>query len=158
MVDIRQNLLRNEYVMNAYINKWMNTYININEFKCINKCVDIVIKSTLLLLIQILAIEALLTKTHKDVILPKDVLSSKSRTYVERCYRIIKVFLFGCAATQFLTEIGKYSVGRLRPHFFDVCKPNITTCTSALGYITEVVCQGTDLTKILHARYTFSQL
>ncbi|XP_041358710.1 phospholipid phosphatase 1-like [Gigantopelta aegis] len=106
-------------------------------------------------IICVLTIEALLTKTNKGVILPKDVLSPKIRPYLERCYDIIRVFIFGTAATQFLTEIGKFSVGRLRPHFFDVCKPNITKCTSTLGYVTDDVCEGTDIKKILHARLSF---
>ncbi|GFR64480.1 phospholipid phosphatase 1 [Elysia marginata] len=33
------------------------------------------------------------------------------------------VFMFGMAADVLLTEMLKYSVGRLRPHFFDICKP-----------------------------------
>lgn len=33
------------------------------------------------------------------------------------------VFIFGALCQQFLTDISKYSIGRLRPHFLDVCKP-----------------------------------
>lgn len=34
------------------------------------------------------------------------------------------IFLHGMGITTFITDIGKYSVGRLRPHFYDVCRPN----------------------------------
>ncbi len=40
-------------------------------------------------------------------------------------YRSLIDFLFGCAASQLVTDIGKYSIGRLRPNFIDVCGPNI---------------------------------
>lgn len=42
------------------------------------------------------------------------------------------VFMFGMAADCVLTEMLKYSVGRLRPHFFDICKPTFghTNCSA----------------------------
>ena len=35
------------------------------------------------------------------------------------------VFLYalGAISTLLITEIGKHTIGRLRPHFIDVCKP-----------------------------------
>lgn len=33
---------------------------------------------------------------------------------------MIGVFLFGCACQQLTTDVAKYTIGRLRPHFFDV--------------------------------------
>ncbi|XP_045121273.1 phospholipid phosphatase 1-like isoform X3 [Portunus trituberculatus] len=42
------------------------------------------------------------------------------------CYTAIGVFLFGCACSQLTTDIAKYSVGRLRPHFVSICKPDWT--------------------------------
>lgn len=35
-------------------------------------------------------------------------------------YRVVGIFLFGCACQQLTTDVAKYTVGRLRPHFFDV--------------------------------------
>ncbi|CAG4947887.1 unnamed protein product [Colias eurytheme] len=35
-------------------------------------------------------------------------------------YRVVGVFLFGCACQQLTTDVAKYTIGRLRPHFFDV--------------------------------------
>ncbi|CAB3384535.1 Hypothetical predicted protein [Cloeon dipterum] len=40
-------------------------------------------------------------------------------------YRVVGVFLFGAACSQLTTDIGKYTIGRLRPHFLQLCKPNI---------------------------------
>ncbi|ODN01042.1 putative phosphatidate phosphatase [Orchesella cincta] len=40
-------------------------------------------------------------------------------------YRSLIDFLFGCAASQLVTDIGKYSIGRLRPNFIAVCGPDI---------------------------------
>ncbi len=34
------------------------------------------------------------------------------------------MFLFGCAVCQTMTDAAKYAIGRLRPHFFHVCRPN----------------------------------
>ena len=52
---------------------------------------------------------------------------------------------FGLVMNQFLTDIGKYSIGRLRPHFLDVCKPDWGkfNCTDKRGnyvFIVDDVC------------------
>ena len=39
----------------------------------------------------------------------------------------LSLFVLGIAITLLLTEIGKRWVGRLRPNFIDVCKPNLTS-------------------------------
>jgi phosphatidate phosphatase len=41
-------------------------------------------------------------------------------------YRSFVDFLFGCVASQLVTDVGKYSIGRLRPNFIAVCNPNVT--------------------------------
>ena len=41
-------------------------------------------------------------------------------------YKQIGVFAFGAACSQLTTDIAKYSIGRLRPHFYTVRK-QITT-------------------------------
>ncbi|PSN49334.1 putative phosphatidate phosphatase [Blattella germanica] len=48
--------------------------------------------------------------------------------WVWNCYKVIGVFGFGMACSQLTTDIAKYTVGRLRPHFFAVCAPEID-CT-----------------------------
>ena len=42
------------------------------------------------------------------------------------------------------TDVGKYSVGRLRPHFFDVCKPKYEKPVEDIfpNYITNYTCEG----------------
>lgn len=40
-------------------------------------------------------------------------------------YKVIGVFGFGAASSQLTTDIAKYTIGRLRPHFISVCQPNI---------------------------------
>ncbi|XP_003378694.1 lipid phosphate phosphohydrolase 1 [Trichinella spiralis] len=42
-----------------------------------------------------------------------------------RLYYYCGFFLLGAAATQTITDIGKYSIGRLRPHFLAICQPDI---------------------------------
>lgn len=44
-------------------------------------------------------------------------------TWMANVYRQIGIFAFGAAAQQLTTDIAKYTIGRLRPHFFSVCNP-----------------------------------
>lgn len=46
--------------------------------------------------------------------------------WIWECYCAIGVFLFGLACQQLVTTIGKYALGRLRPHFYALCRPQIT--------------------------------
>lgn len=68
--------------------------------------------------------------------------SSVRNNYVACLYKAIGTFLFGAAMSQSLTDIGKYSIGRLRPHFLDVCKPNWTEINCQAGYIENFTCTG----------------
>ncbi|XP_072228539.1 phospholipid phosphatase 1 isoform X1 [Leuresthes tenuis] len=72
-------------------------------------------------------------------------LKSKSSfgSYVACVYKAIGTFLFGAAMSQSLTDIAKYSIGRLRPHFLDVCKPNWDSINCSSGaYIEDFTCSG----------------
>ncbi len=73
-------------------------------------------------------------------------------SYVACIYKAIGTFLFGAAMSQSLTDIAKYSIGRLRPHFLDVCKPDWKqiNCTGG-AYIEDFVCAG-DSTKVNEGR------
>ena len=67
------------------------------------------------------------------------------------------VFLFGAASQQTAVNIGKFSIGRLRPHFFAACHLNYTSfsCVDAVGlprYVTEDVCIATEEYKTLNMR------
>ncbi|KAL5007481.1 hypothetical protein ScPMuIL_016287 [Solemya velum] len=44
------------------------------------------------------------------------------------------------------TDIAKYSIGRLRPHFFDICKPDLTNVDCST-YVTDFTCTGSEYSK-----------
>lgn len=72
-------------------------------------------------------------------------------------YKVIGVFTFGAVFQQTVVSIAKYSIGRLRPHFFSVCRPDYGrfNCTDSHGYMLYVVgdyCTGTDEEKLLDMR------
>uniref|UniRef100_A0A674M9L0 Phospholipid phosphatase 1 n=1 Tax=Takifugu rubripes TaxID=31033 RepID=A0A674M9L0_TAKRU len=74
-----------------------------------------------------------------------DRIKSKSSfgSYVASVYKAVGTFLFGAAMSQSLTDIAKYSIGRLRPHFLDVCKPDWKSINCSLGtYIEVFTCTG----------------
>lgn len=48
--------------------------------------------------------------------------------WIWKSYCVIIIFGFGAACSQLITDIIKYTVGRLRPHFLTVCEPNVN-CT-----------------------------
>ncbi|XP_054160930.1 putative phosphatidate phosphatase [Oppia nitens] len=48
-------------------------------------------------------------------------------------------FIFGALISQLTTDIAKYTIGRLRPHFIDVCKPEISDGTR---FTIQTGCQG----------------
>lgn len=52
-----------------------------------------------------------------------------------------------------LYQLVKFSCGRLRPHFFDVCRPNVE-CTTG-SYVASYVCTGTDSKLIKDAHLSF---
>ncbi|XP_076140741.1 phospholipid phosphatase 1 isoform X2 [Alosa pseudoharengus] len=69
--------------------------------------------------------------------------SSFSNSYLACVYKAIGTFLFGAAMSQSLTDIAKYSIGRLRPHFLDVCKPDWSKINCTAGaYIEDFTCTG----------------
>ncbi|XP_016378522.1 phospholipid phosphatase 3-like isoform X2 [Sinocyclocheilus rhinocerous] len=74
--------------------------------------------------------------------------------YVSALYRQVGVFIFGCAVSQSFTDIAKVSVGRMRPHFLDVCKPDYSTINCSLGYITQYTCLGNQ-SEVQEARKSF---
>ncbi|KAL2092878.1 hypothetical protein ACEWY4_012676 [Coilia grayii] len=68
---------------------------------------------------------------------------SFANSYGPCMYKTVSTFLFGAAVSQSLTDIAKYTVGRLRPHFLDVCKPQWNTVDCKFGgYIETFTCTG----------------
>ncbi|XP_070817783.1 phospholipid phosphatase 3 isoform X1 [Chaetodon trifascialis] len=74
--------------------------------------------------------------------------------YVAALYKQMGVFLFGCAVSQSFTDIAKVSVGRMRPHFLDVCRPDFSTIDCSAGYITNYTCTGEE-SDVQEARKSF---
>lgn len=70
---------------------------------------------------QIVSTELFLANRNRSI-------PSVSVTCVERkvpswaieVYKVLGVYLFGAAVQQLITDIAKYTVGRLRPHFYSV--------------------------------------
>lgn len=78
-------------------------------------------------------------------------------TVFVRFYKVFGVFLFGAAVTMALTDVGKYTTGRLRPHFLSVCQPNqmaLLNCTSST-YIEDNICTRKSDWKMANARLSF---
>ncbi|PIC43621.1 hypothetical protein B9Z55_004291 [Caenorhabditis nigoni] len=70
---------------------------------------------------------------------------------IVRLYCFIGYFFVGVCFNQLMVDIAKYTIGRQRPHFMDVCKPSVgyDTCTAPDVYITEFTCRSND-TKLVH--------
>lgn len=77
-----------------------------------------------------------------------------SNHYIATVYKAVGAFLFGASASQSLTDIAKYSIGRLRPHFLAVCNPDWSKINCSDGYIENFVCQGNEQ-KVREGRLSF---
>ncbi|CAG5897061.1 unnamed protein product [Menidia menidia] len=104
------------------------------------------------ILITILSI--IIGESYRIYFLNEGSKSFVGNPYISALYKQVGVFIFGCAISQSFTDIAKVSVGRMRPHFLDVCKPDFSTINCSLGYITDYVCQGPD-SKVQEARKSF---
>ncbi|KAF4524297.1 hypothetical protein B566_EDAN005353 [Ephemera danica] len=96
-------------------------------------------------------------RTINDERQPNVVAGHDIPTWLWECYKVIGVFCFGAACSQLTTDIAKYAIGRLRPHFMDICKPNID-CTLAENlhrYIEDFECMGTNTHRIHDSRLSF---
>ncbi|GBP27230.1 Putative phosphatidate phosphatase [Eumeta japonica] len=49
----------------------------------------------------------------------RSILGREIPPWVCEAYSVVGIFLFGCACQQLTTDVAKYTVGRLRPHFFN---------------------------------------
>ncbi|KAE8609790.1 hypothetical protein XENTR_v10011912 [Xenopus tropicalis] len=74
--------------------------------------------------------------------------------YVAALYKQVGCFAFGCAVSQSFTDIAKVAIGRLRPHFINVCNPDFSTIDCSLGYIENYQCRGPP-NKVMEARKSF---
>ncbi|CAB0035165.1 unnamed protein product [Trichogramma brassicae] len=75
---------------------------------------------------------------------PLVVLGKSIPYWMTMAYEKIGVFGFGAAVTVMTTDIAKYTIGRLRPHFLTICNPKIN-CSRPENqhrYITDYVCEA----------------
>ncbi|XP_027209873.1 phospholipid phosphatase 1 isoform X2 [Penaeus vannamei] len=70
-------------------------------------------------------------------------------------YSAVGPFLFGCATSQLTTDIAKYSVGRLRPHFIAICKPDWSKINCSEPYVDPIPCTSDDAHRMKEARLSF---
>ncbi|XP_010885169.1 phospholipid phosphatase 3 [Esox lucius] len=104
------------------------------------------------ILITILSI--IIGESYRIYYLNEGSKSFVGNPYISALYKQVGVFIFGCAVSQSFTDIAKVSVGRMRPHFLDVCKPDWSTINCSLGYITDYQCNGPE-SKVQEARKSF---
>ncbi|XP_023692458.1 phospholipid phosphatase 1 [Paramormyrops kingsleyae] len=95
----------------------------------------------------------LVTQSH-----PNQQVNSQSSLlccYLRAIYKALGSFVFGLAMSQSLTDIAKYSIGRLRPHFLAVCQPALGPDDCISGrYIENATCMG-DESLVNEARVSF---
>ncbi|UYV67466.1 PPAP2A [Cordylochernes scorpioides] len=84
------------------------------------------------ILIPVFVITAVEVYCHLTNRIPLDSTSSLHRIsgmkispLLVRLVVSLRYFLFGACISQFVTDVAKYTIGRLRPHFWAVCVPNI---------------------------------
>ncbi|KAG7456886.1 hypothetical protein MATL_G00240660 [Megalops atlanticus] len=63
--------------------------------------------------------------------------NSTFNQYVAALYKVVGTFLFGAVVSQSLTDMAKFTIGRLRPNFIAVCAPKVCN-----GYVLEINCTG----------------
>lgn len=63
---------------------------------------------------------------------------------LQALYIMVGVFCIGAATSQLLTDIAKYTIGRLRPHFFDLCQPRDLQklCATPYTYVESFMCNS----------------
>ncbi|XP_014861700.1 PREDICTED: lipid phosphate phosphohydrolase 3 isoform X2 [Poecilia mexicana] len=104
------------------------------------------------ILISILSI--IIGESFRIFFMSEGTKSFVGNPYFAAFYKQIGLFAFGCAISLSFTNIAKVSIGRLRPSFIDVCKPDFSTINCSLGYITEYKCQGPE-SQVQEARKSF---
>ena len=75
-------------------------------------------------IILILLIESLRSYVEKDREGP--IKNNRTPWIAIELYRHFGYFLLGSVSCLLFTEIAKYTIGRLRPHFLTICDPDLT--------------------------------
>ncbi|CAH1958709.1 unnamed protein product [Acanthoscelides obtectus] len=63
------------------------------------------------------------------------MLGVKMPNWIYNLHCVIGIFAFGAACSQLTTDVMKYTIGRLRPHFITVCKPDVCQNGSFPDYV-----------------------
>lgn len=91
---------------------------------------------------QIILIEFL--NRRKNAQKPIVICDREVPRWIWRAYCAVAVYGFGAACSQLSTDVLKYQIGRLRPHFFNVCRPtvNCSLPDNMHRYIEDFVCEN----------------
>lgn len=96
-----------------------------------------------------------LNETFK-VIIVKFTNEKKIFSVLKRTWYHYRMLLFTCAITWLLTDILKYGVGRLRPHFFEVCGIVASKLNCSNGFIDDIECKSNFPSRVIkEARFSF---
>lgn len=95
-----------------------------------------------------------IVETYRICHLKEASRSFVTNPYLSRLYKEIGAFLFGCTVGQSLTNMAKLAIGRLRPHFLAVCRPDFSTIDCSAGYVYQYNCTGNS-TDVTEARKSF---
>lgn len=99
-------------------------------------------------IVVIIGTELVRAHVKKSNAQPLKVYNVTIHYWIVEAYKSIGMFGFGAACSQLLTDVGKYTIGRLRPHFLEVCKPNMpdgTDCSDPRNqgrYIVDFTCSS----------------
>lgn len=111
----------------------------------------------------IIVVETLRTWADKGCRPEQPIPGSRTPWIAFELYRHFGYFTLGALTCLLFTEMAKYTIGRLRPHFLTICQPDLTDelCKDEFGYerfVTEreeVICKGL---KENGGEYTVKQL
>lgn len=99
------------------------SFFHMSSYARLHKMSAHKIQPTLILNKQIMSTEVVKSKVSQISSSSKvrlRVCSWDVPTWVTNTYKHVGFFAFGAVVSQLTTDIAKYSIGRLRPHFFDV--------------------------------------
>lgn len=101
---------------------------------------------TFFTLLQILFFELKDTQENKKRGPTYKLAGRKLQTTYWNVFKMVSCYASGAIFCQLMTDIGKKTIGRLRPNFIDVCKPNLSELClmNNYSYITDYSCSVPD--------------
>ena len=78
-----------------------------------------------------------------------EYICSNRKSFKIRCFQLLNIYMIGAVGSHLIVDVGKYTVGRLRPHFFDLCQPQVNGkpvsdtngCNENNGYVLNYKCK-----------------